>query len=74
MTAPLVGRTICRNCGRDVVRETAEIVSGQLGQLPAGTRLLIGFDMPIVRSGTLKICPDAPSWPTFAPGLPVSVM
>ncbi len=43
-----VGRTICRGCGRDVVRETAEVVSAQLGTLPAGTRLLIGFDMPVV--------------------------
>ena len=28
-----VGRTICRDCGRDVVRETAEVVSAQLGTL-----------------------------------------
>ncbi len=48
-----VGRTICRNCGREVVRETAEVVSAQLGTLPAGTRLLIGFDMPVVTSTTL---------------------
>jgi excinuclease ABC subunit A len=48
-----VGRTICRNCGRDVIRETAEVVSAQLGQLPAGTRLLIGFDMPVVTTGVL---------------------
>src|SRR5262245_62178622 len=47
-----VGRTYCRGCGRDVVRETAEVVSGQLGNLPAGTRLLIGFDMPVVTTGT----------------------
>jgi excinuclease ABC subunit A len=43
-----VGRTFCRNCGREVVRETAEVVAGQLGELGAGTRLLIGFDLPIV--------------------------
>ncbi len=43
-----VGRTMCRNCGREVVRETAEVVSAQLGTRPAGTRLLIGFDMPVV--------------------------
>jgi excinuclease ABC subunit A len=48
-----VGRTYCRNCGKDVVRETAEVVSAQLGQLPAGTRLLIGFDMPIVSTAVL---------------------
>ncbi len=43
-----VGRTFCRNCGREVVRETAEVVAGQLSALPPGTRLLIGFDLPIV--------------------------
>jgi excinuclease ABC subunit A len=43
-----VGRTFCRNCGREVVRETAEVVAAQLGALAAGTRLLIGFDLPIV--------------------------
>jgi excinuclease ABC subunit A len=43
-----VGRTFCRNCGREVVRETAEVVAAQLGALVAGTRLLIGFDLPIV--------------------------
>src|SRR6187455_2897329 len=50
-----VGRTICRNCGRDVIRETAEVVSGQLGKLPAGTRLLVGFDMPVVTSEVLPV-------------------
>ena len=48
-----VGRTMCRNCGREVVRETAEVVSTQLGQRPAGTRLLIGFDMPVVATAAL---------------------
>ena len=48
-----VGRTICRKCGRDVIRETAEVVSGQLGKLPDGTRLLIGFDMPVVTTEVL---------------------
>jgi excinuclease ABC subunit A len=48
-----IGRTTCRNCGREVVRETAEVVSGQLGALPEGTRLLIGFDMPVVTTGVL---------------------
>jgi excinuclease ABC subunit A len=43
-----VGRTFCRNCGREVVRETAEVVAAQLGELSAGTRLLIGFDLPVV--------------------------
>jgi excinuclease ABC subunit A len=48
-----VGRTYCRSCGRDVVRETAEVVAAQLGQLPEGTRLLIGFDMPLVAAPAL---------------------
>src|SRR5437762_3908100 len=43
-----VGRTYCRQCGREVIRETAEVVAKQLGSLPPGTRLLIGFDLPIV--------------------------
>ena len=43
-----VGRTFCRNCGREVVRETAEVVARELGALPTGTRLLLGFDLPVV--------------------------
>src|SRR6266542_6271131 len=43
-----VGRTFCRNCGREVVRETAEVVSRQLAELPSGTRLLLGFGLPVV--------------------------
>ena len=48
-----IGRTYCRSCGRDVVRETAEVVAGQLGTLPAGCRLLIGFDMPVMTTAAL---------------------
>src|SRR5215208_4682093 len=43
-----VGRTICRQCGQEVIRETAEVVSRRLNGLLPGTRLLIGFDMPVV--------------------------
>ena len=43
-----VGRTYCRNCGQEVVRETAELVAKRLLELPAGTRLLIGFEMPVI--------------------------
>src|SRR6059058_176785 len=43
-----VGRTFCRNCGNEVTRETAEVVARRLSALPAGSRLLIGFEMPIV--------------------------
>ena len=42
-----VGRTFCRQCGQEVVRETAEVVARRLGELD-GTRLLIGFDLPFV--------------------------
>src|SRR5256885_1478105 len=48
-----VGRTYCRNCGREVVRETAEVVASQLRELPAGTRLLIGFDLPVVETSVV---------------------
>jgi excinuclease ABC subunit A len=48
-----VGRTYCRNCGREVVRETAEVVASQLAELPAGTRLLIGFDLPVVETSAV---------------------
>src|SRR3954468_11570441 len=47
-----VGRTFCRQCGREVIRETAEVVAHQLTQLPVGTRLLIGFDVPVVELST----------------------
>src|SRR5688500_440759 len=43
-----VGRTYCRNCGQEVIRETAEVVSRRLGDLPAGTRVLTGFQLPVV--------------------------
>src|SRR5580693_6330412 len=43
-----VGRTYCRQCGREVVRETAEVVARQLSELGLGTRLLLGFDLPLV--------------------------
>ena len=42
-----VGRTICRGCGEEVVRETAEVAARRLAARPAGTRLLIGFDLPV---------------------------
>src|SRR5215208_4387366 len=48
-----VGRTYCRNCGREVIRETAEVVAGRLGELPERSRILIGFDMPVIVSSAL---------------------
>ncbi|MEO2195330.1 MAG: excinuclease ABC subunit UvrA, partial [bacterium] len=43
-----VGRTVCRECGTEVIRESAEVAAKQLLALPAGTRLLLGFDFPVV--------------------------
>ncbi|HEX7485889.1 MAG TPA: excinuclease ABC subunit UvrA [Vicinamibacterales bacterium] len=43
-----VGRTFCHGCGQEVVRESPEVVARRLAQLPAGTRLIIGFEMPVV--------------------------
>jgi len=43
-----VGRTICRKCGEEVIRETAEVVANKLLTLPEGTRLLLGFDLPVM--------------------------
>ena len=51
-----VGRTICRRCGREVERESPDAVAGELLRLPAGTRLLVGFDYPIVR---VRLTPEA---------------
>ena len=49
-----VGRTICRQCGQEVVRESAESAATQLLELADGTRLLLGFDFPMV-------APEAPA-------------
>src|SRR6188508_2393768 len=46
-----VGRTMCRNCGQEVIRETAEVVTNRLMALPEGTRLMLGFDMQVVAMG-----------------------
>jgi len=54
-----VGRTYCRQCGQEVVRETAEIVAKHLTALPEGARLLIGFDMPVVDPGSVAESTDA---------------
>ena len=55
-----VRRTFCRQCGQEVVRETAEVVAKRLGELPLGTRLLMGFELPVVAmSAGSKPAPDA---------------
>ena len=43
-----VGKTICRQCGQPVARETAEVVASRLLALPEGTRLLIGYELPLM--------------------------
>jgi excinuclease ABC subunit A len=43
-----VGQTFCRQCGQEVVRETAEIVAKRLADLPVDTRAMIGFQIPVV--------------------------
>src|SRR5512141_302741 len=53
-----VGRTFCRNCGREVLRDTAEVVARQLGDLPVGTRLLIGFDLAVVDTSSAASATD----------------
>src|SRR3979490_382155 len=53
-----IGRTFCRSCGREVVRETAEVVASRLRELPSGTRLLIGFDIPVIETTVNGV--DAP--------------
>jgi excinuclease ABC subunit A len=50
-----VGRTICRSCGKDVIRETAEVVATRLAALPEGTRLLIGFEMPVMTGAAFAL-------------------
>ena len=48
-----IGRTFCRNCGKEVVRETAEVVAAPARRARRpGTRLLIGFDLPIVETSS----------------------
>ena len=43
-----VGRTICRQCGKEVERESPDIVTTTLLGLANGTRLMIGYDLPVI--------------------------
>jgi excinuclease ABC subunit A len=54
-----VGRTICRQCGREVERESADVVAARLLALAPGTRLLVGFDAPVVADAALAAAADA---------------
>ena len=53
------GRTICRGCGNEVLRDSAELAARELAALPEGTRLLLGFRMPLLAgSGAAAAEPD----------------
>src|SRR5476651_2492515 len=54
-----VGRTICRQCGKPVERESPEVVADDLLKLPAGTRLLIGLDLPVVSVPMPEMRPES---------------
>ena len=43
-----LGHTFCRQCGQEVARETAEVVAKRISELSAGSRVLIGFGIPVV--------------------------
>ena len=53
-----IGRTFCRQCGQEVIRETAEVVAKRLGELPEGTRLLLGFALPVIAMAASKAGAD----------------
>ena len=54
-----VGRTICRQCGKEVERESPDIVTTTLLQLAANTRLMIGYELPVIMSALPVHVPDA---------------
>jgi len=61
-----IGRTICRQCGREVARESPDVVAGRLLALGDGTRLLVGFDYPLVTVSSLSAAASARSDNGFA--------
>jgi excinuclease ABC subunit A len=54
-----VGRTYCRQCGEEVTRETAEVVSSRIAGLPSESRVLIGFAIPVVSLPSNAAEPEA---------------
>ena len=54
-----VGRTVCRQCGKLVDRESPDVVATELLRLAPDTRLLVGFDSPIVSAPALSEARDA---------------
>ena len=54
-----VGRTYLPELRPEVIRETAEVVATQAAaRCPEGTRLLIGFDMPVVTAPPIARAPS----------------
>ena len=45
-----VGKTFCRQCKKEVKNDTAEAVVRRIAKLSTGTRVLIGFQMPVIPS------------------------
>jgi excinuclease ABC subunit A len=62
-----VGRTICRQCGREVERESPELVASALLDLPEGTRLLLGFDLPLMSADLQSSAADLDPGEEFTP-------
>ncbi len=58
------GQTVCRECGRPVIRETAEVVAKKLTQLTDVTHLFVGFVMPLV-TGAAKVDKDQEELPAL---------
>ena len=70
-----VGRTHCRQCDQEITRETAELVATRLVALPAGTRVLVGFEIPVVSIGEASAAEsalNADAEPHTGPDLPLS--
>ncbi len=65
-----VGRTMCRQCGQEVIRETAEVVTHKLMALPEGSRLLLGFDLPVVQMNTSRATEDSEATEQEGPAPP----
>ena len=51
------GRTVCRGCGNEVLRDSAELAARELAALPAGTRLLLGFRLPVAAAAAEDAAP-----------------
>ena len=62
-----VGHTFCRQCGNEVTRETAEVVAARIASLPSGSRVLIGFTIPVVALPAVAEEPDAGEEPEDLP-------